>query len=187
MFEDEEISDAAAEADEQDAQKIEIADLISSPLQRAVQTAEIIGARHGLDVARDPRLIEMDAGQWAGMTHAEVSASPEYQRFLSNPDSIEIPGGENLTRVRTRAVAALQQSLADSPSGSSIAIVSHAGVIRILLAHFLGSPPANYHRIRVAPGSVSVLSFADDRELPGVLATNCVAGLTRVLRLQEDQ
>ncbi len=160
---------------------IPLADLISSPLVRAVQSAKIIGKPHGIDVARDPRLIDMDVGQWAGMTYQDVSSSPAYQQFVADPMSTTIPGGENFEEVRIRAVSALDQALADSPSGSTIAIVSHAGVIRILLAHYLGSPPANYHRIRVSPGSASVLSFADDRHLPRILAVNCLAGLSQVV------
>ncbi len=160
---------------------VPIVDLIASPLLRAVQSAELIGVPHRLDVARDPRLINMDVGQWSGMTYEEVSSSPEYQQFLAEPTAAKIPGGEDLAAVRRRAISALEQALSDSPSGSAIAMVSHAGVIRILLAHYLGSPPANYHRIRVSPGSVSVLSFSDDRVLPRVLAVNCVAGLDRIL------
>ena len=86
-----------------------------------------------------------------------------------------------LARFTPANAAELEQALADSPSGESIAVVTHAGIIRVLLAHYLGSPPANYHRIRVSPGSVSVLSFADDRDLPRVLATNCVGTLAGVL------
>lgn len=160
---------------------LRISDLISSPLQRALQTAEIVAARFDLDVARDPRLSDFDVGKWAGQTYEAVVATPEYQRYLADPNTREIPGGENLDQVRRRAVAALEQALADSPSGEAIALVSHAGIIRVLLAHYLGSPPANYHRIRVSPGSISVLSFADDRELPRVLAINCVGSLAGVV------
>lgn len=158
-----------------------IDDLISSPLQRALQTAEIIAERYNLHVARDPRLSDFDVGKWAGQTYEAVAATPEYQRYLADPRTLGIPDGETLEDIRLRAVAALEQALADSPSGESIGVVTHAGIIRVLLAHYLGSPPGNYHRIRVSPGSVSVLSFADDRELPRVLATNCVGSLARVL------
>lgn len=160
---------------------LRISDLISSPLQRALQTAEIIAEQFDLDVARDPRLSDFDVGKWAGQTFEDVVSTPEYQRFLANPETREIPGGENLEEVRSRAVGALEQALADSPSGEAIALVSHAGIIRVLLTHYLGSAPANYHRIRVSPGSISVLSFADDRELPRVLATNCVGSLAGVV------
>lgn len=160
---------------------VPIADVVSSPLVRAVQTAEAIGRRCGIQVARDPRLIDLRVGRWEGVSYDDVDASPEYQRFLANPESETIPGGENLADVRTRAVGALEQALEDSPSGDGIVVVTHAGIIRVLLTHYLGAPPSNYHRVRVAPGSVSVLAFADDRQPPRVLAVNWLGDLRAVL------
>jgi broad specificity phosphatase PhoE len=150
----------------------QLAEVLSSPLLRAMQTADIIAGQFGIEVARDPRLLDFRVGKWEGMSYAEVAASPDYQRFLADPLSTAIPGGEDLRQIRERAVGAVEQALADAPAGESVAIVTHAGVLRVLLAHYLGSPPANYHRLRVAPGSISVLSFASDRELPRVLAVN---------------
>lgn len=158
-----------------------LSEILTSPLQRAVQTANIIGEQAGIEVGRDPRLTDFDVGHWAGMRVEQIAQTSEYKAFLDNPTVERIPGGENLAEVRDRAVAAIEQALEDNPSGDAIAVITHAGVIRVLLAHYLGSPPANYHRISVNPGSVSVLSFADDRELPRVIAVNCVADLATVL------
>lgn len=176
---DQGVAQARAAADLLDG--LALGDLLASPLQRALQTAEIIAERFDIDVARDPRLTDFDVGKWAGMTYQEVAASPEYQRYLADSKTSGIPGGEGLEDIRHRAVSALEQALGDSPAGEAIGLVTHAGVIRVLLAHYLGAPPANYHRIRVLPGSVSVLSFADDRELPRVLAINCAGSLAAVL------
>ncbi len=158
-----------------------IVEVISSPLVRALQSAEMIGQAFGIEVARDPRLIDLRVGKWEGMTYEEVAAHSEYKEFIQDPLSERIPGAENLSDVKTRAVAAIEQAIEDNPSGDAIAVITHAGIIRVLLTHYLGSPPANYHRIRVAPGSVSVLSFADDRELPRIVAVNWVASLAGVL------
>ncbi len=157
---------------------VPLADIIASPLSRATQTADVIGRRFSLDVARDPRLIDFRLGKWTGMTYDEVSENPEYQRFLADPLSERIPDGETLAEIRTRAISAVEQALEDSPSGDAIALVTHAGIIRVILAHYLGSHPANYHRIRVSPGSISVLSFSDGYELPRILATNITATVT---------
>jgi broad specificity phosphatase PhoE len=160
---------------------VKLSELLSSPLQRALQTAEIIGETHKLDVARDPRLVDFQLGKWTGMTYAEVSANAEYQKFLLQPESERIPGGESLEDIRRRAVAGVEQALRDNPTGDAIAIVTHAGIIRVLLTHYMGSPPANYHRVRVSPGSLTILSFADDRELPRVLAVNLAGSIEKVL------
>ncbi len=158
-----------------------LVEVISSPLVRALQSAELIGQKFGIEVARDPRLVDLRVGKWEGMTYEEVAAHSEYKEFIQDPLSERIPGAESLSDVKTRAVAAIEQAIEDNPSGDAIAVITHAGIIRVLLTHYLGSPPANYHRIRVAPGSISVLSFADDRELPRVIAVNWVATLTGVL------
>lgn len=152
--------------------EIPIGEVISSPMLRAVQTAEIVAGQFGIEVARDPRLADFRVGKWEGMSYADVSASPEYQRFLTDPLSERIPGGEDLKQIRDRAVSAVEQALEDCPAGESVAVITHAGIVRVVLAHYLGSNPANYHRLRVSPGSISILSFADDRELPRVLAVN---------------
>jgi broad specificity phosphatase PhoE len=160
---------------------VPVGEVLSSPLVRAVQTAEVIAGQFGIEVARDPRLTDLRVGKWEGMTYDDISASAEYRRYLADPVSEAIPGGENLLQVRERAVGAVEQALEDAPHGESVVIVTHAGVLRVLLAHYLGSHPANYHRLRVVPGSISVLSFADDRELPRVLAVNWMGALADVL------
>jgi len=151
---------------------VQLHEVLSSPLLRTMQTAEIIAGQFGIEVARDPRLVDFRVGKWEGMAYDEVNASADYQKFLADPLSTAIPGGEDLRQIRERSVSAIEQALADTPAGEAVAVVSHAGIVRVLLAHYLGSAPGNYHRLRVAPGSISVLSFADDRELPRVLAVN---------------
>ena len=79
------------------------------------------------------------------------------------------------------AVQAHHQVLRDAPAGESIAIVTHAGIIRVILAHYLGSHLGEYHRLRVSPGSISVLSFHDDRTPPRVLCLNWMTHLEESL------
>jgi broad specificity phosphatase PhoE len=160
---------------------VAVGEVLSSPLVRGVQTAEIIAGQFRIEVARDPRLTDFRVGKWEGMNYDEVSKSPEYQRFVADPLSDGIPGGEDMKQIRERAVAAVEQALEDAPHGESVVIVTHAGIVRVLLTYYLGSHPANYHRLRVAPGSISVLSFADDRQLPRVLATNWMGNIADVL------
>ncbi len=172
---------AQAQALAQALAPIPIGEVISSPMLRAVQTAEIVAGHHKIDIARDPRLADFRVGKWEGMAYADVAASPEYQAFVADPLSQRIPGGEDLTQIRDRAISAIEQAIEDAPAGESVAVISHAGIVRVILTHYLGSNPANYHRLRVAPGSMSVLSFADDRELPRILAMNWRGALEEVL------
>jgi broad specificity phosphatase PhoE len=159
-----------------------LSEIMSSPLPRAVETAELLAAPLGLGVVRDPRLVDFAAGQWEGRSHAEVGASPEYQRFLVNPVDESIPGGERLIDVRDRIVAAVSQALADNELGANILIVSHAGPLRVLLAHYLGMNLVHYHRLRLSPASLSVLRFDSEAGVPRVLTMNCNADPGPALR-----
>lgn len=161
--------------------EVPIGEVISSPLVRAVQTAEILAEPFRLSIARDPRLTDFRVGRWEGMPYDEVAASPEYQKFVADPLSTQIPGGEDLRDIRDRSVAAVEQALEDAPAGESVCLVTHAGIVRVLLAHYLGSNLVNYHRLHVAPGSVSILSFGDGRELPRVIAMNWKGSLKEIL------
>lgn len=155
-----------------------IGEIVSSPLVRSVQTAEIVGARAAIDVARDPRLTDLRIGTWEGQKASEVIASPEYQAFAAAPDTERAPGGESLAELARRTSAAIEQILADNPAGAAVAVVTHAAVIRVLVLHYLGAPMAAYHRLRIAPGSISVLSFTGSR--PSVLAVDWTPELTRM-------
>jgi broad specificity phosphatase PhoE len=160
---------------------LDVSEVIAAPLLRTVQTAEVIAGLFDLEVARDPRLAEMQIGRWEGMPYDAVEVDPEYQRFVDDPASARIPGGERLVDVRDRAVSSVNQALGDNPWGSLLVLVSHAAVIRVLLAHYLGMPLASFHRLRVSAASFSVLRFGDDRELPRILAINHLSSMSSLL------
>jgi broad specificity phosphatase PhoE len=154
---------------------VDMAEILASPLPRAVETAEIIAAAAGLGLVRDPRLIDFDAGQWEGRPHDEIGASKEYRRFIEDPVTESIPGGERLVAVRERMMASVSQALADNELGANVVVVSHAGPLRVLLAHYLGMNLVHYHRLRLSPASLSVLRFESEVGVPRVLAINCTA------------
>jgi broad specificity phosphatase PhoE len=123
-------------------------------------------------VVRDPRLIDLDAGRWEGQSHKDIGATPEWQRFLNDPVSESIPDGEKLIDIRDRVVASVSQALADNELGANILIVSHAGPLRVLLAHYLGMNLIHYHRLRLSPASLSVLRFESEVGVPRILTIN---------------
>lgn len=157
------------------AGKYDIAEIMASPLPRAVETAEIVAGGVGLGVVRDPRLVDFDAGRWEGQSHTEIGASAEYQRFIDDPIGESIPGGEKIGDVRDRVVAAVSQALADNELGASIMLVSHAGPLRVLLAHYLGMSLIHYHRLRLSPASMSILRFESEEGVPRILTINCTS------------
>lgn len=146
-----------------------IGEIICSPVLRAVQAAEVLANRFGASITRDPRLGDFRIGKWEGRTRAELAEQPEYRRFVDDPLNARLPGGEDLRQIRDRALGALAQALGDAPAGESLAVVTHSGLVKVLLCHYLGMDLASYARIRTAPGSISALSFRSDREPPRAL------------------
>lgn len=160
---------------------LEVAEVLASPLLRAVETAELIAASHQIEVARDPRLTELRVGRWEGLTFDELGRDPAYRAFLDDSLAHHIPDGERLVDLRTRALASVDQSLEDNQIGALVVMVTHASVIRVLLAHFLGMSLGSYHRIHVGPGSLTVLRFDSDRVPPRVMAINAGEPLAPLL------
>jgi broad specificity phosphatase PhoE len=171
---------AQAEAARKHFTGIDVTEVLASPLPRAVETAEIVAGSLGTGVVRDPRLIDFDVGKWEARTYDEIDASDEYRRFLHDP--VSLLGGERLLDVRDRSVAAVTQALTDNELGAIIVIVSHAGPLRVLLAHYLGIDIANFHRLRLSPASLSMLRFESDRGAPRILGINCCADPRSLLR-----
>jgi broad specificity phosphatase PhoE len=151
-------------------QHVGISDIVSSPLLRAVQTAEILAEKIGGAITRDPRLAAPRVGRWEGQRYDDVAALPDYQRFLADPLNEKLsPSGEALPQIRDRAVGGVDQALRDTPTGERLAVVTHAGIARVILAHYLRLDLAAYHTLALAPGSISVLAFRDDRDPPRLL------------------
>lgn len=161
---------------------IELAEVLSSPLPRAVQTAEAIAGAHELEVARDPRLTDFDAGRWEGKKFGDVAATDEYKRFVASPMTEVIPGGERMAAVRDRMIGSVEQALQDNEMGANIVLVSHAGPLRVLVSHYLGMDLVNYHRLRLSPASVTVLRFDSVQAIPRLLAVNALGDLAPSIR-----
>ncbi len=130
------------------AEEFRPAGVYSSPLQRALSTAQAVAEPLGQEVRIVERLVDMDFGQWQGLSPLEVKERwPEAARaWLKSPDTISFPGGESLEIVRGRATSALHQ-LIRRHEGQTIAVVAHTVVNRVLLCHVLGIGVADYWRI----------------------------------------
>jgi probable phosphoglycerate mutase len=130
----------------------------SSPLERCHETAEIIAGAHKLEVQPVPAVGEVAYGEWQGEKIKRLSRLPEWQSVQYTPSRFRFPGGETLIEVQRRATDALEK-LAERHEKDIIIVVSHADVIKLALAHFLGMHIDLFQRIAIAPGSVSVLAL----------------------------
>jgi broad specificity phosphatase PhoE len=160
--------------------------VITSPLFRARETAEIVAPR-GLPIEADPRLKEMDYGAWEGRTYAELDENdgPNRRAWLQRPDEIRCPGGESGDDVARRVTSFLQDLLDDhrrwtartsfraatAPGGPASAVgadhrvlaVGHGSLNRILLCVALDTDVRHFRqRFIQSQCNLTVLAFADD-------------------------
>ncbi len=132
----------------------------ASPIERTMQTARAIAARHALDVSTLPGLIEADYGEWTGGMLAELAKTDLWKVVQRTPSRARFPGGETLAGMQARIVAALDELVADH-RGELIVVVSHADPIKAAIAHYTGLHLDLFQRIVVSPASVTVLELSD--------------------------
>jgi broad specificity phosphatase PhoE len=142
-----------------------IAAIYSSPLKRALATAEPIASSHGLEVQVDDGLIEMDIGEMEGLTFQQVGERyPHFlQAWLGDQAAHEaMPGGECLLDVQERAWQAIER-IRERQEQGTVAAVTHNFVILTLLCRVLGLELAGFRRLRHSLAAKSVLEMGRDR------------------------
>jgi broad specificity phosphatase PhoE len=123
--------------------------IYSSPLRRALQTAEAIASRHRLTVRSTPGLTDIDFGQWQGLPHEEVKRrfGQLYARWLAEPHLARMPSGETLDEVLERALPVVHQ--AANRHRGSVVLVSHRVVSKVLICALLGLDNSHFWNIRL--------------------------------------
>jgi phosphoserine phosphatase len=135
--------------------------IYTSPLTRCRSTAEAIGKPLGLAPSPLEGLIDIDYGQWQGLTPDEVRARwpGQLETWYRAPDWAEIPGGETLQDVLVRTVSALRYVIGRHP-GETVVLVGHDSVNRAMLLHALGLPLSRYWRLGQQPCAMSEIDFS---------------------------
>ncbi len=146
--------------------------LYSSPVTRCLETAEFVAKEKGLDIVLLDDMGEVRYGDWEGKKIAKLAKKPEWGTVQFFPSRMRFPEGEALREVQFRAVQALER-ISIEQEDKTVVVVSHADVIKLTLAHFLGVHIDLFQRISVSPASVSVLLLTKE-------------GMVRVLRLNDD-
>lgn len=130
----------------------------TSPLRRAVQTATIVAAPHGLTPRTVEALTECDVGRWEGLDWASIRRDePEaYRRFMADPADFGYPAGESFADVSRRAAAAIDD-IFGRHAGGCVVVVAHHAVQRTYLAGLLGLPPGRARQVSLENCGVSVV------------------------------
>jgi probable phosphoglycerate mutase len=158
---------------------LKLAAVYSSPLERAVETAEPTARAAGKPIRRNELLQEVDFGELAGKAFTEFRETPLWKMVHREPAKVRYPGGESLVEAQARAVRAIEEihSLFES---ETVALFTHSDTIRLAVAHFLKMPLAAYHSLAADPASVSVLYYG--RMTVYLAGLNLPAGSPLILR-----
>jgi ribonuclease H / adenosylcobalamin/alpha-ribazole phosphatase len=144
------------------AQRGGIAAVVSSPLQRAYDTAAAAAKALGLDVTVDDDLIETDFGAWEGLTFTEAAErDPELHRRWLRDTSSTPPGGESFEDVLTRVCRARERIIA-AHQGATVLVASHVTPIKMLLRLALDAGPGILYRLHLDLASLSIAEFYSD-------------------------
>ncbi|MDX6287205.1 MAG: hypothetical protein QOG53_2690 [Frankiales bacterium] len=158
-------------------QPVPLAAIVTSPLDRCVETAAAIAAsRNGIKPTVDERVGECRYGDWTGQELKKLVKDPLWKVVQAHPSGARFPGdgGESLAETQSRAVAAVREWNAKVGEDATYAVVSHADVIKAILADALGMHLDQFQRINVDPASVSVVRYTSLR--PFVTRINDTGG-----------
>jgi broad specificity phosphatase PhoE len=149
--------------------------IYASPLQRTRETAEILADRLALPVQYREDVIELDFGEWTGLTADQIRKDERWQMWSNCRSIAAIPGGESWRKVQDRVVHALLDLQRLHPD-ESVVVVSHGDVIRAGLLFALGMPldfgsrlevgMASLSTIRLDSSGIRVLALNDRPRLP---------------------
>jgi broad specificity phosphatase PhoE len=143
--------------------------IISSPLERASDTAEILAQTFHLPVCLEPALMDTAMGDFAGKDYNEIRKSNEaWKAFVRDPTHAP-PGVESFPQVQERAVAAVERWRAREGIGAYPAFVTHADVVKLLLAHYTGLEPGRAGSLFIDNASVSIVEMEGDQR-PRIVA-----------------
>ncbi len=141
-------------------EEVPIARVLSSPLERARETAAPLADSHGIDLEFSAALQEIDFGDWSGKSFEQLHEQPQWRWFNEFRSNTRIPGGEMAIEVQARMAAELTR-LGHEARDEVVAVVGHADPLKMALVLYLGMPIDCGFRLAIAPASVSVITVQD--------------------------
>ncbi len=146
----------------------------SSPISRAVQTAEKIADALGLKVLPHPGITDMSFGDWEGRPIKEVEHrdAERFRLWQEAPHLLKVPGGESLAEVRTRAVAALEDAIRKHEKGTVI-MVTHRVVTKVLICAILGLDESHFWQIDQDSTAINLVRYKGGRYALSLMNETC--------------
>lgn len=149
----------------------------SSPLARTMATAQLIAQPHRLEVQPVDGLLEVEYGRWTDRPLKPLYRNKLWPVIQMRPSLVRFPDGETIRQAQLRAVDAVEV-LVSKHRRTVIAVVTHADVIKAVVAFYLGQPLDLFQRLVVSPASVTALALAPGAQ-PALLRFNDDGPLTR--------
>ena len=137
---------------------LDITAIYSSPLERAVETAQPLAKARGLRIRRVADLGEVNFGDWKGQTLKVLSGKKEWRIVQAAPSAFQFPNGESFRGTQSRAVGAIEKISAGRAKDTIVAF-SHGDVIKLIVAYYSGIALDNFQRIAISPASISVIEL----------------------------
>jgi probable phosphoglycerate mutase len=136
--------------------------IYSSPLERAMETAEPIATSHKLEIRQEAGLKDADVGTWQGKSIKTLRLTNAWKIVQHSPSRFHFPEGESFMDVQTRIVNALEGIVKrHNKPKDIIAVVFHADPIKLAVSHFLGLPLDHFQRLSCDTGSLTALFVGD--------------------------
>lgn len=147
--------------------------VLTSPFRRTLDTAGSVVEGRGLSVEADPDLGEIDFGQWEGLTFEEIERKDpdRVAEWARGGMEFRFPGGESLFEFGKRVRRAGKRLAKQSKE--TVVVVTHGGVIRFMLCHFLGLPSRSHFMFDIKPGSITRLDLYTDHAVLSGLNDCC--------------
>ena len=133
----------------------------SSPLERCQETAAPIAERHRVEMHTVDDLAEVDYAQWQGRPYRQLYSLKAWSELQAHPADFRFPGGETIREAQTRGIRATEAIRAQHPRTAAVVVVSHADMIRLIVAGYLGLGTDLYQRIVIGVASVSVIVLGE--------------------------
>ena len=136
--------------------------IYSSPLERAMETAEPIASPHNLSIIQEPALADANVGKWQGKSLKSLRLTNAWRIVQHSPSRFTFPEGESFIELQGRIIKALEGIVKKHHKPKDIlAVVFHADPIKLAVSHFLGLPLDHFQRLSCDTGSISALYVSE--------------------------
>jgi len=148
--------------------------IYTSPLRRSIETAQPIAKFFHLEIVPVQGLIDINYGDWEGLTFNEVKKrySDQYDKWEKKPDLIRFPHGETLDEAKERSFRAFISIVEKNP-GKSILIVPHRVINKVLLCALLGLSNSHFWEIKQDTGCINLIEYVNNKFILSLMNDTC--------------